>query len=227
MTILKLFDGLVSHNSKMTEWLRQNGYKGKVVNLDAFDYLVDSPKVFNEQKLNGSVKLFYAGNLSESKVPYIYDKALHDIKRIKLNVYGQGFETDKNDNACIDYKGIFDPGMPDLPENYHFGLIWEGSGLDTCSGHMGHYIRFNNPHKFSLYMSLGLPIIVWEEAAIADFVLKNKIGLTIKSFYDLENIGGKITPEEYGMYTDNIRNFAQKVRSGYFLKTALNTLVNS
>ena len=37
------------------------------------------------------------------------------------------------------------------------------------------YLRINNPHKTSLYLACGIPIITWNKAAIAQYVRK-KLG---------------------------------------------------
>jgi hypothetical protein len=124
----------------------------------------------------------------------------------------------------VSYKGIFNPDAPDLPEKYHFGLIWEGESIETCTGQYGQYIRFNNPHKFSLYLSLGLPVIVWKEAAIASFVIENKIGFTIGSFDELEKISETVSDEIYREYLANIHDLSDKVRKGFFLGKAINQL---
>ena len=41
MEVLNCFDWLISHNPSMTGFLRQNGYRGNVVDLGIFDYLHD------------------------------------------------------------------------------------------------------------------------------------------------------------------------------------------
>ena len=225
MLFLKMFDGLVSHNASMTAWLKEKGYKKKIVNLEAFDYCLTQPRNFHETSIGEKFKLFYAGNLSYNKATYIYDKGLDKLDKVELCVYGQHFEKERINGSKVNYKGVFNPNTPDLPENYHFGLVWEGSSLDTCDGAFGNYIRFNNPHKFSLYLSLGLPVIVWKEAAIAAFVVDNKIGFTISSFRELETISERITSDLYNEYIRNIYPFSEKVRSGYFLKTAIGELV--
>lgn len=227
MALFRLFDGLVSHNSSMTKWLRGKGYKKKIVDLNAFDYLLDNPRSFNEQSINGQFKLFYAGNLAYNKATYIYDKKISNLDNVQLNVYGIEFDKARMNGSKVRYQGVFNPGSPDLPENYHFGLIWEGTSLDKCDGLFGDYIRYNNPHKFSLYLSLGLPIVVWKEAAIAKFITENKIGVTISNFQELEELPKKVDPETYKTYLDNIKTVSERVRSGYFLSTALKTLTNS
>ena len=103
-------------------------------------------------------------------------------------------------------------------------MIWEGESIETCTGQYGQYIRFNNPHKFSLYLSLGLPVIVWKEAAIASFVTENKIGFTIGSFDELEKMGETVSDKDYGEYLSNIHQISDKVRKGFFLGKAINQL---
>lgn len=224
MLFLNKFDGLISHNASMTVWLREQGYKKPIVNLEVFDYCLDEEKDFNENGVDGQLKVLYAGNLSYDKATYIY-KELGKLDSFQLCVYGQHFEKDRINGSRVSYKGIFNPNAPNLPENYHFGLIWEGESIDTCTGQYGRYIRFNNPHKFSLYLSLGLPVIVWKEAAIAPFVTENKIGFTIGSFGELEEAGKKVTGEEYREYVSNIRNLSKKVRHGFFLNKAIKELI--
>jgi hypothetical protein len=224
MHFLKLYDGLVSHNYSMSKWLRSNGFKKPLVDLEVFDYLTEE-KNFNETGLKDEVRVVYAGNLSHAKATYIYDKKLDKLDNIHVGLYGPFFEKERINGSRLNYKGMFDPQSPDLKEKYHFGLIWEGESTETCSGQMGQYIRFNNPHKFSLYVSLGLPVIVWKEAAIASFVLTNKIGVTIDSFHDLEKIGQRISEDEYREFCQNVQALSGKVRRGYFLDKAINKLV--
>lgn len=226
MHFLKRFDGLVSHNAYMTEWLRSKGYKKPIVDLQVFDYCLKEDRNFHASDISGKLKILYAGNLSYRKATYIYDKKLDNLNNVQICVYGQQFERDRINGSKVSYKGVFNPDAPELAEKYHFGLIWEGSSTDTCSGEYGQYIRFNNPHKFSLYISLGLPVIVWKEAAIASFVNDHKIGFTIESLSELDDIGGKVTGTQYNEYINNLSDLSSKVRNGFFLDKAISQLVN-
>lgn len=223
--ILNLFDGLVSHNPLMTAWLRKIGLKKKIINLNVFDYRLTSRGFFHEPALSTPLKVLYAGNLSYKKAAYIYDKQLDQLKDVQLCVYGQFFEKERINGSRIMYKGVFDPNNPALKENYHFGLIWEGTSLDTCDGEFGRYIRYNNPHKFSLYLSLGLPVIVWEEAAIAPFILSNNIGITIADLKQLENIAGDMSNEKYQELLKNVDKISIKVKNGDYLGSAIDDLI--
>jgi len=226
MLFLNKFDGLISHNASMTVWLRERGYKKPIVNLDVFDYCLKDERNFNENDVSGKLKVLYAGNLSFNKATYIYDRKLDKLDSFQLCIYGQHFEKERLNGSRVIYKGIFNPDAPDLSEKYHFGLIWEGESIDTCTGQYGQYIRFNNPHKFSLYLSLGLPVIVWKEAAIASFVTENKIGFSISSFDELEKMRETVSDNKYKEYLCNIHQLSNKVRKGYFLAKAINQLVN-
>ena len=58
-----------------------------------------------------------------------------------------------------------------------FGLVWDGMSSETCKGSFGEYLRINNPHKTSLYLASGIPVIIWSKAALAEFIEKNKCGI--------------------------------------------------
>lgn len=225
LVFLKMFDGLISHNASMTAWLREKGYRKKIVNLEVFDYCLDDPKSYHAQSVDKPVRIFYAGNLSYKKATYLYDKKLNGLNKVELCVYGQHFEKERINGSKIKYKGVFNPGHPELGEEYHFGLIWEGTSLDVCDGEYGNYIRYNNPHKFSLYLSLGLPVLVWKEAAITPFVLRNNIGLAVTNFDEMQDLASGISNEKYKELVKNVNNISEKVQNGVFLQSALKELI--
>jgi hypothetical protein len=224
---LKSFDGIISHNPTLTKWLRENGYRKKIVDLEVFDYLLDNDMPYNISVPQKPYKLLYAGNLSFAKAAYIYNPKLSAFGNFELHVYGQYLEEDKFGHSDVVYKGTFNPDTPTFDCAYQFGLIWEGTSIETCDGEFGNYIRYNDPHKFSLYISLGLPVIVWKEAAIAKFVLDHNIGFTISSLKELDTILGDLPAEQYKIYADSVLKISPKVRNGYFIKTAMQKLVNS
>ncbi|MEO8583046.1 MAG: hypothetical protein ABI415_04565 [Flavitalea sp.] len=225
MHLLKHFDGLISHNPTMTKWIREKGYKKPVVDLMVFDYCLDGDKAFNENHLSGRIKVLYAGNLSFAKASFLYDERLNQLNNIEFCVFGMSHDPERLAATKISYKGVFNPDSPELPEKYHFGLIWEGGSIETCTGEMGQYTKFNNPHKFSLYLALGLPIIAWKESAVGKYLEEHKLGVTIGSLLELEGIEKRITQEDYQRYISNIKTIGHKVRTGEFLQTAVQKLL--
>ncbi len=224
VSILRLFDGLISHNYSMTAWLKDQGYSKPVVNLNLFDYLLTDSRTFNESDFSNNIKVLYAGNLAYNKSTFIYNEGLGKLEKVNVHLFGVDFDRERINGSKIVYKGVFNPGSPDLPEKYHFGLIWDGKSLDTCDGMTGEYMRYNNPHKLSLYLALGLPVIVWKEAAIAKFVLENKVGIVLESLNELKQIDKVVSKESYQNYINNISDISAKVRKGYFLSAALQKL---
>jgi hypothetical protein len=224
LTILKLFDGIVSHNPSMTRWLTDNDIVSKVVDLNVFDYCSGSTHAYHEKNLSYPLKLLYAGNLSPAKATYIYDDELASVGDIQIAAYGPNYEADRMSHRMISHKGAFDPSSPELKGLHHFGLVWEGNSLESCEGEYGNYLRFNNPHKLSLYISLGLPVVIWEKAAMAQFVLAHNIGVTVGRLKDLEHVLKTVSNERYKTMLRNLSHLTPKVKNGHFMRTAVQSV---
>lgn len=215
---LNSFDYLVAHNLKMNKKLRALGVKNpKIVELELFDYIV---KYSDMQENKTDVDIVIAGNLSKSKSGYLYSLP----QNVLFGLYGLNYEGN-SDNVL--YYGAFSPD--ELPNmlNGKFGLVWDGPSNMTCEGNYGEYLRINNPHKASLYLASGIPIITWNQSAIADFVKKHECGITIASLFDIPLCLAAISPLQYQKMFANSKKISQKVRSGEFTKKALNNIWNS
>ncbi|KRL98672.1 sugar transferase [Liquorilactobacillus satsumensis] len=215
--LFNMADTLVVHNEEMARWLREQGVKKEMVSLEIFDY--DNPQpVQNNFNYKGSV--CFAGNLAKS--------SFLEKLNLKHKIYIFGPNAMNNSYAkCVQYCGKYSP--EELPKylNQNFGLVWDGSSTETCAGVYGNYLRYNNPHKVSLYLSTGIPVVVWSGAAIAKFVEKYKVGITIDNLDELDEILGKISASEYNQLKKNTLNVALKMRKGYFVKKALAKLTES
>lgn len=207
-------DGLVSHNSTMTKWLRENGVKTKISNLKIFDYLTENvaPKSNSYEKT-----LCYAGNLQKSD--FLINKFY------PIDVYGPNPK--KKYPNTVSYKGVFTP--EELPKHLkeNFGLIWDGNRIDECNGVYGEYMKYNNPHKVSLYLSSGLPVIIWEKAALAEFVSKHQVGIVVESLAQLQNKLGSLTEEEYLNLRHNAQSVSEKLKKGHYILKAVSNLINN
>jgi len=209
-----LADIWIVHNTKMKEFLVSKGFpEDKIVSLEIFDYLIgDSPEV---KKDSGVI---VAGNLDIGKSEYIYH--LSEIGDVKFNLFGANYsDNDHYDN--ISYFGTF---LPDeLIKNLQgkYGLVWDGNSLDTCSGLTGEYLKINNPHKLSLYLAIGLPVIIWDEAAEADFVLKEHVGITVKSLYELSDKLSKVSDSDYENMKHNAQIVGARLRNGEYMTKAI------
>lgn len=204
---------IIVHNEKMKKYLEDTGIKAHIYNLEIFDYICDKKENFEREYIKldkNNLQLAYAGNLIKIKSPYIYQLE-EDKMNFKINLYGVGIEEDINSKLI--YKGKFPPNQ--LPDeiNGNLGLIWDGN-FDESDENVRYkkYTKYNNPHKLSCYTAAGIPVIVWNKAAIADFVKKYNIGYTISNIYDI----GNLDLSDYEEKVNNIKELQKKVRNGEF-----------
>lgn len=207
---------VVLHNSKMIAALKEMGLMVPAVNLELFDYLLKGDLPKQNYKLGKIIA--FAGNLWKSE--FLKDSRLSELQ-VKFNLYGPNFDKSKIFWKNVEYKGSFKPNEIPYKLEGSFGLIWDGEVVDTCSGAFGHYMKYNNPHKLSLYIAAGLPVVVWEEAAIADFVKKYDIGITVKSLLDVEDKINLVTEAQYENFKKNLLVLQKNVANGYYTKRAL------
>lgn len=224
--LLKYFDCLICHNEYMKEYLIKQGIPAdKLVCLEIFDYLTDQDvkdeQVTEYDVLNNKQTIVIAGNLTITKCAYIYKIKEHGQNaHLKINLYGNGYDESKT-LLGMDYRGAYKPAELVKYLEGGFGLVWDGTSAETCAGGMGEYLRYNNPHKTSLYLASGMPVIVWKEAAIADFVVKNGVGIAVQSLESLDKVLQDISEDEYKSMCDNARTIGQKIREGKYFTTAL------
>ncbi len=215
--MLKIADYIISHNEKMTNYLIENGVpEEKIVNLEIFDYLGDIKK----KNIRFAPVLNIAGNLDSSKCKYLEDLNLINNGTL-FNLYGINFDEKVLASGTISYKGAFKPEeiLNQLKEG--FGLVWDGTSINACEGNTGEYLKYNNPHKLSLYLASGLPVVISEEAAEADYVKEHNVGIVVKRIEDFKKYFDKLTLEEYNTMLECVNECSQKINEGYYLKKAI------
>lgn len=225
--MLGIADAIIVHNSKMADFLEKehNVDRSKLICLGIFDYLVPAGTL-PKTDISDKKSICIAGNLSPDKSGYI--KRLIDLlpDDMSLNLYGVNYEQGTAGSNVI-YHGSFDADLLSDLLDSSFGLVWDGPSPDTCAGSMGNYMRFNNPHKVSLYISAGIPVIIWSEAALAGFIKDRNIGFTVSSLEEIPEKLGNVTDEDYQSYKSNLYPLMRQVRNGYFLKEAVKTAIDS
>ena len=217
--IFKKFNYIIVHNNKMKNYLVSKGIKKEsLYALDLFDYLANN-NINKEYTFNSkNVTLIYPGNLKKEKSPFIYQ--LDDKKlNFKINLYGLGITN--NISNKLQYKGSFEPDEINNI-NGDIGLIWDGNYDESDEKEWyKNYTKYNNPHKLSCCMALGIPVIVWEKAAIADFIKKENIGYTINNIYDINNIDFS----DYDIKRKNAIKIGERVRNGYYTKKVIDKII--
>lgn len=211
---------VIVHNKRMKVFMHEKLKinRDKMVSLEIFDYLIENydSHLLDERDLNKKSPVIIAGALSRHKAGYIYKLP----ENCQFNLYGINFEKEKA-SKNVNYVGAFDPEELIYKLEGSFGLVWDGDSSDTCTGIYGEYLKINNPHKTSMYLAAGIPVIIWEEAALADFIRENQCGITIKSISEIRKLVDNMSDEYYAMLKNNATKIGEKLRSGYFLESAM------
>ncbi len=212
---LNQFNQVIVHNSQMLDWLKLHGLRRDAVILEVFDYLSDHFENSNSD-VSGKKIIVYAGNLIKSK--FIYN--LDEVSGCSFHLYGPGYnESYARKSSNVTWMGQYSPEHITGKLQGNFGLIWDGESCEDCDEILGNYLKYNAPHKFSLYIAAGIPVIAPASSAIGAFIKKNNLGVLVNSLFDLEMIN--VSPAEYLIMKNNVLLLREKVISGDFFTQAL------
>ena len=223
ISMFKQADALIVHNTKMKKKLMDYGIKeDKMVELEIFDYLIKSVESIQVEKCSdGFNRVVIAGNLTPNKCGYVYDLPAAP----QFLLYGANYVQDENSQDNIHYMGSY---MPDELVNVmqgDLGLGWDGDSAETCAGPYGQYLRYNNPHKTSLYLACGMPVIIWEGAALAYFIIENNVGITVSNLNEIAENLSRRSKDEYIVMKKNAEKLSKELRTGFYFKAALNKCI--
>lgn len=207
-------DGLIVHNQAMADWLSKQGVTVPMsqLQLQLFDYI-------NPQRLitdATSSNICFAGNLRKAQF-------LNDVpfKQLQVDVFGDGLTL--TNSQLIDHGSKSPDELPKYLTD-RFGLIWDGNSADTCSGEYGEYLKYNSPHKASLYLSSGLPVIVWSQSALAPVISSLGAGLVVGSLSEIEPVLSELSNTEYLSMKHAALDTAKKLRSGQMIESAVDSI---
>lgn len=200
----------IFQNDKMKSFAEGKVGEKVSVNIQLFDLLFTPPKA-NRKNSN---EIVFAGNTL--KCPFVKD--LFRVNDIKWNIYsGTEVQLHPNVTPVLLSNGVTD--RQTLPGSY--GLVWEGKSITDISNFNGQYLKWVSPLKLSNYLLNSLPVIIHEDAAMAEFVVQNKIGFCVSSLFEIgEKI--KVIPEaDYQQMVENARGFSIEISSGYYTRKAI------
>ena len=202
---------LIVHSEPMRDYLLDSGIqKDKIRILTTFDYLVENR---NQMKRSNGKTIVFAGNLAKSEFLALIDS----LPALHFNLYGKG---NYASHPNITYKGCFDPADLSQIEG-SWGLVWDGDSIDACEGLIGNYLRYNAPHKLSLYIAAELPVIVWSQSAFANYVRDKRLGIVVNSLKEIESVIQSISVEDYDDIMRHVVEESSLLRNGAHLKHVL------
>lgn len=205
-------NGLIVHNQAMADWLSDHDVTVPMSQLQLFDYV-------NPQRLitdATSSNICFAGNLRKAQF-------LNDVpfKQVQVDVFGDGLTL--TNSQLIDHGSKSPDELPKFLTD-RFGLIWDGNSVDTCSGEYGEYLKYNSPHKASLYLSSGIPVIVWSQSALAPVVESLGVGFAVDSLADIEPVLNKLSDVDDRRMKAAALLVALKLRSGQMIESAVDSI---
>ncbi|HAJ97911.1 MAG TPA: galactofuranosyltransferase [Ruminococcus sp.] len=217
-TLLQACDNIIVHNKRMKKALASMGLdENKMIELEIFDYLIPDYDVQAKREKTAKDKpIIIAGNLRPNKAGYLY----HLPTAPDYNLYGIGYEPEKP-VPTVHYLGSFQPDELPAELEGSFGLIWDGETSETCSGVFGSYLKINNPHKTSLYLASGIPVVIWKKAALAEFIVKNGCGIVVESLKDIPDVISRLSEEDYRKMQSNTVKISKRLRDGYYTLEAM------
>lgn len=213
--LLPGFEALIVHSQRMESYLRTVGVTCPMILMEAFDCLSEGKIPVREK----SRMVAIAGNLAADKSGY-----LKDIGKVPLEWQLYGTNWAGSGSTRIEYHSEIAPER--LPETISgaFGIVWDGDSLDGLTGLYGAYALLNSPHKLSTYLAGGLPVIVAKNAAAADFVAREQVGVALNSLRELPELIHTMPEEDYQRYAANARRVGAQLRAGENTKRALRKL---
>lgn len=216
--LLRQFDAVICHNSAMRDYLVGRGFDPrKVICLGVFDYL--TPYAPERGVLSQVPSIAIAGNLNPQKSGYLY-RIAYRKDELAVHLFGVEFHADMA-SENMNYHGSFEP--EELPNHLtgDFGLVWDGDSTERCTGNTGEYLRYNNPHKISLYLASNMPVIVWSESALADYVCSNNFGFAVDAIDEIPERIRSLTAQDYLAMCEAVRREGEKLRGGYYTTQAI------
>lgn len=221
-------DYIIAHNASMRNWLLEHGLKKPVGELEIFDYLSASEGLSHSSPAPGEAWVVnYAGSLAMRKNAFLYTLG-SKLNDTRITLYGYGFSiTDAAGADRFDCAGFTPSDRLIATAAGQFGLVWDGNSTAVCEGAFGEYLRYNNPHKTSLYLRCNLPVIVWSQSAMAPFVKENGIGLCVDSLDNLDTTLAAVTSERYGAMAQAAAAMSHRLASGHYTRRALSEAIRS
>ncbi|KRM87280.1 beta-1,6-galactofuranosyltransferase [Lacticaseibacillus thailandensis DSM 22698 = JCM 13996] len=203
---------IITHNDNMTNALADKGVTAPMFANYAFDYLsVNTKNRYTQADKHLEKSLVLAGSLDKSR--YLE----HWPYQTNLVAFGRN-ETMQLDPQ-IDFRGEVKPEELGYIIPYRFGLAWD-SNIPN-GGQYKDYTRFNNPHKVSMYLANGLPVVLWKDAGMAPFVVKNHLGITIESLDELDDALAALSQAEIDDILQHVETVKWALRDGFFTRRAI------
>lgn len=226
-SIFKSFDKLCVFNEKMKDKIRElyDIPEDRFIEFEILDYGIEFNGTKSDANLNGRWTIVLAGNLERQYLGNWITDLVPD-KNITYVFFGRnGQWISEIGRSNIIYNGTL-PSAELLAKyisaNAHFGIIYYDRG-ETDD-----YFEYGSTSKFSAYLAAGLPILVHQKHRyINHLTRKYDIGLLFGDISEISDILESLSSNRYLELRRNALKLGNKIRTGYFYKTAINEALSS
>lgn len=217
MSFFRKLDHFIVHNEKMKQWLLSFHPAAKATMIEFFDYLAEP----NSSERKKDATICFAGFMDKSR----FVTQLNEIPGLRFELYGPGAEICKAPH--VQHHGSYEPGLLPQKLDASFGLVWDGDSINGLEGTFGKYNKYISPHKLSLYIISGLPVIAHENSGSAALVKKYQLGITVSSLHEVPQRISDLPEVEYQQMRKNCLQLSEKISTGGCLKNAIMEIGNN
>lgn len=200
-------DVLIAPSPQLIDRLKQEGLADRPVVYQQFwDHLVMED--FSAAIPANTHRLNFAGN--PDKFAFVKEWS----GEVKLHVYAAQREL-ANPNLVLMgwHDGIY--LLNSLRQTGGLGLVW------ADDPYMETYTTMNAPYKLSTYLAAGMPVVVKNNLAQAEFITQQKLGICVDNLAEAAEKAATISDDEYTLMQRNVEQVGKLIRKGYFTKRAL------
>ncbi|THU30441.1 hypothetical protein FAM09_30250 [Niastella caeni] len=206
----------IVHNERMRQWLQPIVPHATIAELQFFDFLATPV----HQHRSKDTHIIIAGDLQKNA----FIQKLGQLTPLTFSIYGAGYSEYNAFPENATYKGVFPPYELVQHLQGSFGLVWYGPEIESFAGNYGSYLTIITPHKLSLFIMAGIPLIVPATSASAILVKQYGIGCTINRLSEIGEVIKNISDSAYQQMVENTRPLAVQLSQGHFMKSALTEL---
>lgn len=140
---------------------------------------------------------------------------------LKINVHGASPDDQKlvEDRDIHLHPRVDVEAAPQLLQG-SYGLIWHSDQYPEAHGTATKIDKYALPIELPLFLSANEPVIVWSQAAAANFVQANGVGILIDSLNQLPQKLAAIDEQAYEKMIVNAQRISPLIRDGFFVKQA-------
>lgn len=221
--LLNQADVVIFHTDQMAQGMKDLGFAGAYVIQGPFGYRLTPQE---EATINHDVAvkpdhwpLIYTGNMDKALFMFGY------ANQTPIALFGPwpskwAHRPEDVIQKPLNYRGVVPAEELPLSDYKGFALVWDGKSK-PAGMKIADYTKYNMPLKFSNYLTHGLPVVVWSQAAIADIVRAEGLGLVLDDLSALDQELAKVDVDTYLEMIVNVARYGQALRDGQTVKEAV------